>query len=53
MHLSNSFGFATFLLLLQEKPGVFLLICFFLLRAKVFIKFKRILFDKKNQMKPI
>ena len=46
MRLSNSFGFALFLLLLREKHGVFLLICLFLLITKVFIKFKRILFGK-------
>ena len=45
MRLSNSFGFALFLLLLREKHGVFLLICLFLLITKVFIKFKRVLFD--------
>ena len=46
MRLSNSFGFALFLVLLREKHGVFLLICLFLLITKVFIKFKRILFGK-------
>ena len=34
------------LLLLREKHGVFLPICLFLLITKVFIKFKRFLFDK-------
>ena len=34
MRLSNSFGFALFLLLLREKHGVFLLICLFLLITK-------------------
>ena len=46
MRLSNSFGFALFLLLLREKHGVVLLICLFLLITKVFIKFKRMLFGK-------
>ena len=46
MRLSNSFGFALFLLLLREKHGVFLLICLFLHITKVCIKFKRILFGK-------
>ena len=46
MCLSNSFGFALFLLLLHGKHGVFLLICLFLLITKVFIKFKPILFGK-------
>ena len=50
MRLSNSFGFTLFLLLLREKHEVFLLICLFLLITKVFLKFKRILFEKKNQM---
>ena len=44
------FGFALFLLLLREKHGVFLLICLFLLITKVFIKFKRILFDKNIRL---
>ena len=53
MRLSNSFGFALFLLLLCEKHGVFLLICLFLLITKVFIKFKRILFDKHIRYAPL
>ena len=50
MRLSNSFGFALFLLLLREKHRVFLLICLFLLITKVFIKFKRILFGKNIRL---
>ena len=51
MRLSNSFGFALFLLLLREKHRVFLLICLFLLITKVFIKFKRILFGKNIRLR--
>ena len=52
--LSNSFGFAIFLLLLREKKhGGFLLICLFLLLTKVFIKFKQILFDKNIRTGPL
>ena len=50
MRLSNSFGFALFLLLLREKHRVFLLICLFLLITKVFLKFKRILFGKNIRL---
>ena len=50
MRLSNSFGFALFLLLLREKHRVFLLICLFLLITKVFIKFKQILFGKNIRL---